>query len=189
MCIWSSNIPIAPCLNITWLEGLSILKAAASSFRNLSLFETCKTAPENWLVTPWAVTFSTLPQNQAAVSERPFSTLVLGCFVLSLVGLVLDFMLFCFFKWAGLLRPPHQRLRWLDDPPGLCRQSWWRQHWHTLASSPSPSQHCLSRSLLEERAPDHADSVQHCPGCNLAREIKFKLDVVLLSKYFLTNFN
>lgn len=113
ICIWSRNTPTALCLNITWLEGLSILKTASSSSRNLPLFEMCKTAPENWLVTPWAATLSTLLQNQVSVSERPFLNLFLWRFF-CLVGLVFWVFFLFFLKWAGLLRLPHWR--------GCCKQ-------------------------------------------------------------------
>ena len=128
ICIYSRNTPTALYLNITWLEGLSILNTASSSSRNLPLFETCKTAPENWLVTPWAVTLSTLLQNQVSVSERPFLTCFCGGFFVWLV-----WCFGCFFfslKWAGLLGLPHWR--------GCCNQM----------SSPGAAQAVLMKTAL-----------------------------------------
>lgn len=90
-CILSCNTAMTLYLNITLLKGLSISKAAPSSSRNLPLFEMCKTAAENWLVTPQAVTL-TLLQSQTAFSERPFLTfgfVEAFCFV---------FLFVCFFQ-------------------------------------------------------------------------------------------
>lgn len=123
ICIWSRNTPTALCLNITWLEGLSILKTASSSSRNLPLFEMCKTAPENWLVTPWAATLSTLLQNQVSVSERPFLNLFLWRFF-CLVGLVFLGVFSFFFKMSRAPQAtPLERLLQTDVLPWGCRGS------------------------------------------------------------------